>query len=312
MIWISVVVVFLLVLIEAVFAASEMALVSLREGQISALAERGRRGKRLADLVSNPNRFLSAVQIGVTTTALLSSAFGAVTLSHSTARGLRHLGMSHRPSEVIGFLLVTLVIAYVTLVVGELAPKRIALQRAEATAGAIAPTLDRFAGAMRPVIWLLSVSTDGVVRLLGGDPTIGRETISHTELRDLVTGHEALSRDERKLIDDVFEAGGRQVREIMVPRTEVEFFDSALDSRPRDARGADVAAQPVPSCPWLARRRGRLRARARPLPTRGWTAAGHEDRRSDPRGGDGARDKAGAADDVGDAPQWRSPGRRGR
>ena len=79
---------------------------------------------------------------------------------------------------------------------------------------------------MRPVIWLLSVSTDIVVRLLGGDPNVGRERISETELRDLVTGHEALSRDERKLIDDVFEAGGRQVREIMVPRTEVEFFDA--------------------------------------------------------------------------------------
>jgi putative hemolysin len=113
-IWISVVVVFLLVLIEAVFAASEMALVSLREGQISALAERGKRGQRLAVLVSNPNRFLSAVQIGVTTTALLSSAFGAVTLSHSAARGLRHLGMAERGSEVVGFLIVTLAIAYVT------------------------------------------------------------------------------------------------------------------------------------------------------------------------------------------------------
>jgi putative hemolysin len=225
-IWISVVVVCVLVLIEAVFAASEMALVSLREGQISALAERGKRGQRLALLVSNPNRFLSAVQIGVTTTALLSSAFGAVTLSRSAARGLRHLGMAHRPSEVVGFLLVTLVIAYVTLVVGELAPKRLALQRADATAGLIAPTLDRFASAMRPVIWLLSVSTDVVVRALGGDPTVGRESISHTELRDLVTGHAALSRDERKLIDEVFEAGERQVREIMVPRTEVEFFDA--------------------------------------------------------------------------------------
>jgi putative hemolysin len=245
--WLSVVVVLLLVLVEALFAASEMALVSLRDGQINALAEQGRRGRRLAALVSDPNRFLSAVQIGVTTTALLSSAFGAVTLSRSTARGLRDLGMSERPSEVLGFLLVTLVIAYVTLVVGELAPKRIALQRAEATARGVAPALDRFAGLMRPVIWLLSVSTDGVVRILGGDPSIGRETISHTELRDLVTGHEALSRDERKLIDDVFEAGGRQVREVMVPRTEVEFFDGAwtLAHAMKEAQGSPHSRFPV-------------------------------------------------------------------
>jgi putative hemolysin len=245
--WISVVVVLLLVLIEAGFAASEMALVSLRDGQISALAERTKRGRRVADLVSNPNRFLSAVQIGVTTTALLSSAFGAVTLSDSLSRGLRHLGMSHRPSQVLGFLIVTLAIAYVTLVIGELAPKRIALQRAEGTAGAVAPTLDRFAGLMRPIIWMLSVSTDLVVRILGGDPSIGREAISHTELRDLVTGHEALSRDERKLIDDVFEAGERQVREIMIPRTEVEFFDAAwtLARAVREAHDSPHSRFPV-------------------------------------------------------------------
>jgi putative hemolysin len=246
-IWISVVIVLLLVLIEAVFAASEMALVSLREGQISSLADKGRRGQRIADLVSNPNRFLSAVQIGVTTTALLSSAFGAVTLGHSVARGLRHLGMSHKPSDVLGFLLVTLVIAYVTLVVGELAPKRIALQRAEGTAGAIAPTLDRFAALMRPVIWALSVSTDIVVRLLGGDPNIGRESISEGELRDLVTGHHALSGDERKLIDEVFEAGERQVREVMVPRTEVEFFDAGwtLTKAMREAHESPHSRFPV-------------------------------------------------------------------
>ncbi len=226
MIWLSIVVVVVLVLIEAVFAAAEMALVTLREGQVTSLASRGYRGERIAKLVSNPNRFLSAVQIGVTTTALLSSAFGAVTLSASLARGLRSLGLSHDPAAVLGFLVVTLTIAYVTLVVGELAPKRIALQRAAGTAAALAPTLDRFARLMRPVIWLLSVSTDLVVRLLGGDPRISRETISEGELRDLVTGHEALSREERRLIDEVFEAGERQLREIMVPRTEVEFFEA--------------------------------------------------------------------------------------
>ena len=119
---------------------------------------------------------------------------------------------------------------------------------------------------MRPVIWLLSASTDVVVRLLGGDPNIGRESITESELRDLVTGHEALSREERKLIDEVFEAGERQVREIMVPRTEVEFFDAA-GRWPRRPRGrAGLAAQPVPGRPRLPRRRCRLRPRPRPVP----------------------------------------------
>src|SRR5205823_11062996 len=221
-VWGSALVVVALIVIEGVFVASEMALVTLREGQVRALSERGRRGARVAHLVDNPNRFLSAVQIGVTTTALLSSAFGAVTLSKSAAGGLRDLGLGHGAADVLGFLGVTLLIAYVTLVVGELAPKRLALQRAERTASTVGPTLDRFAGWMRPVIWLLSVSTDLVVRVLGGDPTLHRERITEEELRDLVTAHEALTRDERALIDEVFEAGERQLREVMVPRTEVE------------------------------------------------------------------------------------------
>jgi putative hemolysin len=246
-VWVSLVVVLLLVIIEAAFVASEMALVSLREGQINALRERGRRGKKVADLVANPNRFLSAVQIGVTTTALLSSAFGAVTLSDSLSDRLSDWGMSHRLAQVLGFLVVTLVIAYVTLVIGELAPKRLALQRADATAHLVGSTIDRFAGLMRPFIYLLSISTDVVVRLLGGDPDIGRESISENELRDLVVGHEALTREERKLIDDVFEAGERQVREIMVPRTEVEFFDagwSAVKAR-RQAQASSHSRFPV-------------------------------------------------------------------
>jgi putative hemolysin len=246
-IWISVVVVLALVVIEAIFAASEMALVSLREGQINSLAERGRRGRRIADLVANPNRFLSAVQIGVTTTALLSSAFGAVTLSRSMAHGLEDLGLSKGAADVLGFLIVTLAIAYVTLVVGELAPKRIALQRAEATAGAVAPTLERFASLMRPVIWLLSISTDMVVRILGGEPSLNRESITSDELRDLVVGHEALGRDERKLIDEVFEAGERQLREIMVPRTEVEFFEAgwSVTRAIREAQSSPHSRFPV-------------------------------------------------------------------
>ena len=225
-VWGSALVVVALIVVEAVFVASEMALVTLREGQVRALAERGRRGAKVAHLVEDPNRFLSAVQIGVTTTALLSSAFGAVTLSDSLAHAFEDAGLGSEAAKIVGFLLVTLVIAYVTLVVGELAPKRVALQRAESTASAVGPTLDRFARLMRPVIWLLSASTDVVVRLLGGDPNVNRERITEEELRDLVTAHEALTREERRLIDEVFEAGERQLREVMVPRTEVEFLDA--------------------------------------------------------------------------------------
>ncbi|HXR41010.1 MAG TPA: hemolysin family protein [Acidothermaceae bacterium] len=222
----NVLVVLALILVEAIFVATEISLVSLRDSQVKGLAAKGRRGAAVAHLTADPNRFLAAVQIGVTLTSLLSSAYGAVTLSHATADGLVSLGMARGAASVLGFLLVTIVISFVTLVIGELAPKRLALQRAEAAAQLAAPALDRFAGLMRPVIWLLSLSTNLVVRFLGGDPGATRESISEEELRGLVSSHEALGRDERRLIDEVFTASDRRLREVLVPRTEVQFLDA--------------------------------------------------------------------------------------
>ena len=217
-----------LIVVEGVFVAAEISLVSLRDGQVRILAESGRRGAAVARLTANPNRFLAAVQIGVTSTALLSSAFGAVTLSEDAKHWLVRHGWSTGWAGATGIIGVTLAISFVTLVVGELAPKRLGLQRAEATARAFAPSLDRIAGGVRPIIWLLSKSTNGMVRLLGGDPSAGREPISDDELRGLVAAHESLSSDERRLIDDVFAAGERAISEVMVPRTDVTFIESSV------------------------------------------------------------------------------------
>src|SRR5579884_2115176 len=140
---------------------------------------------------------------------------------------MRRAGLGHTAASLIGFFGVTLIISYVTIVIGELVPKRLALQRVEATAVATAPILAAVATVSRPVIWLLSATTNLLVRLLGGDPLANRETITEAELRDLVTAHESLTRDERALIDEVFASGERQLREVMVPRTEVDFLDAA-------------------------------------------------------------------------------------
>jgi putative hemolysin len=236
----SIGIVVLLIVIEGLFVAAEIALVSLRESQVQGLAERGGRGgAAVARLVGDPNRFLAAVQIGVTSTALLSSAFGAVTLSQDAKRFLVRSGMSSGPASAIGLIGVTLIISFVTLVLGELAPKRLALQRAERAASFFAPLLNRVAGFFRPVIWLLSRSTNGVVRLLGGDPEAGREPISEEELRGLVAAHESLTTVERRLIDDVFAAGERSVDEVMIPRTEVAFLDGSMTV----SRAAKVARE---------------------------------------------------------------------
>jgi putative hemolysin len=221
-------IVLLLIVIEGLFVAAEIALVSLREGQVKAMSAQGRRGAAVARLAENPNRWLAAAQVGVTLTALLSSAFGAITLSEEARDALVERGVGKTLSGFIGVVGVTLLISFVTLVIGELAPKRIGLQRPEPVARLFAPVLDRVASFARPVIWLLSRATDGVVRLLGGDPRAGRDSISEEELRGLVAAHESLTKEERRLIDEVFAAGERQLREVLVPRTEVEFLDAGL------------------------------------------------------------------------------------
>jgi putative hemolysin len=122
----------------------------------------------------------------------------------------------------------TLVIAYLSLVLGELVPKRLAIQRNAQFAYAVAPVLDGFAVLMRPVIWLLSVSTNALVRLLGGDPNKTADELSDEEIRDIVTSHQGLPEDERRILDDVLSLRGRQVSEVMRPRPEVVALDDGI------------------------------------------------------------------------------------
>ncbi|GAA1557648.1 hemolysin family protein [Kribbella sancticallisti] len=220
--------IFVFVLIGGVFAAAEMALVSLRDSQLKSISQRGRRGETVARVAANPNRFLSAVQIGVTVMGFLSAAFGGATLADGLSPHLQDLGLPESFANTVALVLITIAISYVSIVLGELAAKRLALQRAETFALGLAPLVDRIASAVRPVIWLLSRSTDLVVRALGGDPNANREVMSDEELREIVSAHESLGEEERRIVDDVFEAGGRQLRELMLPRTEVDFVDAEM------------------------------------------------------------------------------------
>ncbi len=212
------------ILTSGLFVLAEMALVSLRDSQAKGLEGTGRRGDIVAKLNSDPNRFLAAVQVGVTLSGFMSAAFGGATLAGRLAPSFEAWGWSKGASETAALIVITLAISYVSLVVGELTPKRLALQRAERISLAVAPTVDRIAKLARPVIWLLSISTNLVVRLLGGDPGAQREQITDAELRELVSGSETLGAEERQIVEEVFEAGGRQIREVMVPRTEVDFI----------------------------------------------------------------------------------------
>jgi putative hemolysin len=224
----NVALILILVIIQGVFVAAELALVSLRESQIRQLAHRGKRGQLIARLTADPNLFLSAVQVGVTLSGFLAAAFGADRISGDLAPLLEGIGIPLALADTISVILVTLVVSYISIVIGELVAKRIALQRAEGVSLALAPLVDFVARAARPVIWFLGKSTNVVVRLVGGDPEASREEVTDEEIRALVSGSRTLGPEERQIVQDVFDAGERGLREVMVPRTEVDFLPGTM------------------------------------------------------------------------------------
>lgn len=217
-----------LILLGALFVAAEIALISLRESQVRQLSSKGKRGAKVAHLATNPNRFLAAAQVGVTVCGFLSAALGAEKLGVYVIPKLIDLGLSDDAANATSLIGVTLVIAYFSLVFGELVPKRLALFRTEEISLWSAGAIDITAKLFRPIIWLLSRSTDVVVRIFGIDPKEQRSQMSEEELLDLVTGHAALTAEERDIVEEVFNASERQVHEVMVPRTEVDFMDASL------------------------------------------------------------------------------------
>ena len=224
--WIDVLLVLAFIIVGGVFAATEIALVSLRAGQVERLDNEGGRGHAVASLARDPNRFLSAVQIGVTVAGFFSAAFGASTLAPSFAPAFESLGA---PSpDTVSLIVTTLVVSYLSLVLGELVPKRLALQRSVGVAKLFAPPLGGFARVMTPVIWLLSISTNLLVRLLGGNPDAAGDEVDEEELRMMISGHEDIPAGERKIVDDVFEAGDRSISEVMRPRGDVVFLSGDL------------------------------------------------------------------------------------
>ncbi|GLY94889.1 hemolysin family protein [Actinoplanes sp. NBRC 103695] len=214
----EIVLVLILVLVNAAFSGSEMALVQLRESQIQRLERQSRRGRVLARLSRDPNRFLATIQIGITLAGFLASAAAAVSLSQPLVEPLGFLGAAAQPTAIV---LVTIALTFITLVLGELAPKRIAMQRAEGWAMLVARPLDVLSAVSRPVVWLLGVSTDVVVRLAGGDPKAKREEVSTEEIRDMVAAQQDFSAEQRTIISGAFEIADRILREILVPRRDV-------------------------------------------------------------------------------------------
>ncbi|MEU1897874.1 hemolysin family protein [Nocardiopsis dassonvillei] len=228
--------VLVLVLVNALFAGSEIALITLREGQIKQLAARGPGGRAVARLARDPNRFLATIQIGITLAGFLASATAAVSLAQPLIEPLGFLGSAASPVAIV---LVTVLLSFVTLVFGELAPKRIAMQRAETWAVLVSRPLDLLAMLSRPVVWLLSVSTNLVVRLTGGDPSAAKEEVSEEELRDMLATQRGMTREQRTIISGAFEIDDRRLRQVVVPRGEV----FTIPARTPAAQAAQMLAE---------------------------------------------------------------------
>ena len=214
----QIVLVAVLVLLNAAFSGSEMALISLRESQLQRLERQSRAGRTLAKLARDPNRFLATIQIGITLAGFLASAAAATALAKPLTAPLGFLGSAAEPVAIV---LVTIVLTFFTLVVGELAPKRVAMQRAEGWAMVVARPLDMLATLSRPAVWLLGKATDLVVKLSGADPKAGREEVSAEEIRDMVAVQQDISPEQRSIISGAFEIADRILREILVPRRDV-------------------------------------------------------------------------------------------
>jgi len=213
-----------LVLVNALFAGSEMALVSLRDSQLERLADRGGAGQVLARLARDPNRFLATIQVGITVAGFLASATAAVSLAEPLVGPLGFLGGAARPASIV---LVTVGLSFLTLVLGELAPKRLAMQWTEGWALLAARPLDLLARLTRPVVWLLGAATDAVVRLLGGDPARQREEVTAEELRELVIAQKAFTPQQRTIMEGAFEIAERVLRQVVVPRRTVLTLPAA-------------------------------------------------------------------------------------
>lgn len=223
---IALIVVFLL--FGSIFAATELALVNLRSSQLDRMETQDARGKRVAKIARDPNTFLSTLQIGVTLSGFLSASFGESAIAPHIVPIVKSWGVPDHVAGPLTTIVLTLIISYFSIVISELVPKRIAMQRSEQIARAVVPAVDIFSKICKPLIWLIAKNTNGFVRLLGFDPNEKESEVSDEELRVLVNSNKKLSQDERTILDDVFDASETIVAEVMHPRADVEFLDGSL------------------------------------------------------------------------------------
>ena len=230
--WIDALIIVALVALNGVFAMSELAVVSSRDARLKAMARGGSGGAKVAiDLASNPGRFLSTVQIGITLIGILAGAYSGASLGDPTGQRLALLGLDPETARTVGFTLVIVVVTFLSLVVGEIVPKQFALRSPEPIAAAMSRPMLWLSKAAAPVVWLLDRTSALIFRVIG----LNRESensVTAEELHLVVAEAQTagvLEESERAIISGVVRLADRPVREVMTPRTDVDWIDISAE-----------------------------------------------------------------------------------
>jgi magnesium and cobalt exporter, CNNM family len=242
--WLDVILILALIALNGVFAMSELAIVSSREARLKAMAKSGSRGAQCAlDLAAEPGRFLSTVQIGITLIGILAGAYSGATLGEPVGQRLALFGVDEETARTVGFGLVIVATTFVSLLVGELVPKQFALRSPELIAAIVARPMGWLSIVTAPFVWLLDRTSAAIFRAIG----LNREAKNHVTAEELhLVVAEAqtagvLEESERAIISGIVRLADRPVREVMTPRTEIDWID--LDCGREEIRAA-LAATP--------------------------------------------------------------------
>jgi magnesium and cobalt exporter, CNNM family len=242
--WLDVLLILALVTLNGVLAMSELAIVSSRDARLKAMAKNGSAGARCAiDLAADPGRFLSTVQTGITLIAIFAGAFSGEKLGEPAAERLQALGLDGDTAHTAGFALVIILTTYVSLVIGEIVPKQVALRSPEPIAAVMARPMRWLSVVTAPFVWLLDGSSALIFRLFGLDRE-SRNHVTAEELHLVVAEAQTagvLEEDERAMISGIVRLADRPVREVMTPRTEVDWID--VHSSPDEIREALLKTQ---------------------------------------------------------------------
>lgn len=243
MLFVEIAVLLSLVVLNGLLAMSELAVVSSRRSRLKAMADDGRPGAaRALALAAEPGRFLSTVQIGITTVGVVAGAFSGATMGARLGTWLMSWGMPESFAEPIGFGVVIALITYLSLVIGELVPKQLALRNPERVAAFVAPAMTLLSRLAAPFVWGLDRSGRAMLWLMGSK-TSDEATVTDEEIKALIAEAESsgvIEPEERKMISGILRLGDRRVRSIMTPRNDVEAVDAGAG--PEDVKAAITAS----------------------------------------------------------------------